>query len=141
MVNHYADITVAVLVGSIFGYLGLNGEAIGLYATLLLVDFITGVLKAHKLRHPITSSIGIKGAMGKVQMMLLPFSIAVLFKIAGLDGTAILVSIIATLAMFEVYSIIGNIHSYNTGEEVTELEATTFLLRAVKKLIDQKTKD
>lgn len=139
MFSHSTDVGIALFIGSTFGYFGLNAEAIGLYATLLVIDFVTGVLKAHKLQQPITSSIGIKGMLGKAQMLILPFSLAILFKIACIDGTAILVSIVATLAVFEVYSIIGNIHSYNTGETVTELEATTYLMKVVKKILEQRT--
>lgn len=118
----------------LFAYLDINTEAFFLFALLLLIDYVTGVWKASCLGHSITSNKMKYGILSKLSLLLIPVVLAIGAKAVGADFKAVLLVGINILVLSETYSIIGNIYSIRTKDELPEYDAVAMLgnkIRAV----------
>lgn len=119
--------------------LGFNPEVLTLFTILMIIDVITGVWRTYinEGGTAIKSRIGIKGVVSKMMLLLLLFSIAITAKIVGFEPEAYVSSAIVVLALGELYSIVGNIHSARTGKSKSEFDAVAFLLRKIRDILDK----
>lgn len=118
-----------------FTYLGINGEAIMILAILLMIDYVTGVMKARALGESITSNKMKYGAMAKMSVLLIPIVLAMGAKTLGTDFNSILFSGINILVFSEIYSIIGNVYSLRTHKELPEYDAVALIGQKVKRYL------
>ena len=61
---------ITICCGSMMTYLGLDKEAILLFSVLLVIDYITGVAKACRLKQSITSNRMKYGLISKFSLIL-----------------------------------------------------------------------
>lgn len=114
-------------VGGIMAYLGINGEAYFLLAVLLFIDYITGIMKAKSLGHCITSNKMKYGVISKFSLLFIPVILAIGAKAVGADFKTILTVGINILVLSEVYSVIGNVYSIRTKQELPEYDAVAMI--------------
>jgi toxin secretion/phage lysis holin len=122
-------------------YLNLSHEAVVILGILLLVDVITGVWRAAAVDgvRSVKSSIGTRGALGKILVFIVPFVIAAAGRGAGVDLSPLASASLTIFIVNTAYSILGNVHSIGTGKPKVEYDALDYVYRKVgevlKKLI------
>ncbi len=124
-----------VCLGSIMSYLGINGEAFFLFALLLLIDYVTGVLKAKTMGYKITSNRMKYGIISKMSLLLVPLILAIGAKALEADFRFVLMVGINILVLSEVYSIIGNIYSIRTKDELPEYDAVAMIGKRIRRVL------
>ncbi|MGE4396052.1 MAG: phage holin family protein [Sulfurimonas sp.] len=124
-----------VCVGGMLTYLGLNGESFFLFSVLLIIDYMTGVAKAYRLGHYITSNKMKYGVLSKLSLLLIPVVLAIGAKAVGADFKTILMSGVNILVISEVYSCIGNIYSIHTKKELPEYDVVAILGKRIRNVL------
>lgn len=99
-------------------------------AILMLLDTITGIIKTKILAggNAITSYKLMRGIMLKVLYLTLLFSIGIAIKALGLESTIIVATATSILICGEIYSIIQNVYSAQTGKTLSEYSAFVIFL-------------
>lgn len=105
------------------------------FGVLLVFDYITGLGKAYHLGHSITSNKMKYGIVSKLSLIIVPLIINVAAKGLGSDSTILLDFVIVILILAEVYSIIGNIYSMRSGEEMPEYDAITAIGKRLRTVL------
>ena len=124
-----------VYLGGTLAYLGLSEESLFLFSILLVIDYATGVVKARMLGHCITSNKMKYGITSKLSLLLIPIVLAVGAKAVGADfGMALSVGL-NILVLSEIYSIIGNIYSIRTKEELPEYDVVSMLGKRIRNIL------
>lgn len=116
-------------------YLGINGESFLLFSILLIMDYITGVLKAKALKHSITSNKMKYGIISKLSLLFIPVTLAIGAKAVGADFATVLLVGINILVVSEVYSIIGNFYAMRTQEELPEYDAVAMIGKKIRNVL------
>lgn len=124
-----------VCVASWLAFVGLKGDTFFLFSLLLLIDYITGVWKAGALGHSITSNKMKYGIMSKLSLLLMPLVLAMGAKAVEADFSSVLLVGMNILVLSEVYSIIGNIYSLRTKEELPEYDAVVIIGKKIKAIL------
>lgn len=124
-----------VCVASWLAFVGLKGETFFLFSLLLMIDYITGVLKARALGHSITSNKMKYGIVSKMSLLFIPVALAIGAKIIGADFSMILFSGMNILVLSEIYSIFGNYYGIRYHEELPEYDAVSMLGRKIKNVL------
>ena len=129
---------VAVFAASL-NYIGVVPETMVLFALLMVIDLITGIMRSavNEGGKSIKSHIARRGIIAKVLLLLTVFSIGVTAKVLGYDAGTYVQATIAILSLGELYSIIGNVHSARTGKPKVEFDAVAIILKKVRDFIDQ----
>ena len=126
---------VAMILGMAIDYIGVERALVYTLTGLMVIDWITGILKSRKLKIPITSKRSHKGLAEKFALMIIPISIGITLKVIGIP---IGITIKATFSLFcvmELYSLIGNCYCVYTGEQEKEFDATSAVIKWIRKLI------
>lgn len=126
---------ITVCLGGSLAYIGLKGETFFLFSLLLMIDYITGVLKARALGHSITSNKMKYGIVSKMSLLFIPIALAIGAKIIGADFSMILFSGMNILVLSEIYSIFGNYYGIRYHEELPEYDAVSMLGRKIKSFL------
>lgn len=116
-------------------YLGLDKEVFAALGWLLFIDYFTGVWKAKTLGHCITSNKMKYGVVSKFSLMLIPFVFALAAKAMDTNAGNVLFIGMNILVLSEVYSIIGNVYSIRTKEELPEWDAVAALGHKIRKIL------
>lgn len=123
-----------------FAYLGIPQEAYWLLALLIVMDTITGSLRAIVLdARSFTSAALRNGILAKMLLLLIPLVVAVVAKSVPhpFDGM-VLASVsgsIAILALSEAYSTMSNIGAIVSKQGGTEMDGVSFLISKMLKVI------
>lgn len=145
MTDHaQAALTAKVLFSGIAGgiswlllYTGINGEVFSILAALLVVDFITGVAKAHRLGKHITSNRARYGVASKLSLLLIPLVLGAAARAMGKDGGTLFTWGMNLLILSETYSIIGNIYTIRTVNELPEWDVVSLLGQKIRDMIQR----
>ena len=121
-----------LIISALLVYLGLDGEAFLLFSILLFIDYVTGVMKARTLNHSITSNKMKYGIISKFSLMFIPIVLAIGAKALDADFSSVLLVGINILVLSEVYSIIGNIYTVRTKEELPEYDAVAAVGKKIR---------
>ena len=124
-----------VLLAGLLTYVGLDIFAFTALGYLLLIDYVTGVMKARSLGRRITSNKMKYGIASKFSLVFLPFVLALAAKAMGAEAGTFLYVGMNILILSEVYSIIGNIYAIRTHEELPEWDAVAALGKWVLKML------
>ncbi|MDM5264667.1 phage holin family protein [Sulfurovum sp. XTW-4] len=124
-----------VAIASMLSYLGLNKEAFTIFGYLLLIDYITGVLKAKTLNECITSNKMKYGVISKFSLVLIPLVLALAAKSLHGDAENMLYVGMNILILSETYSIIGNIYTIRTREKLPEWDAVAALGHKIRSVL------
>lgn len=126
---------IAVMIASIFTWLGLDGEVFMVFAVMLAFDYVSGVGKAHRLGHSITSQKMKYGVISKFSLLLIPLAFALAAKGVKIDGEDVFYVGMNILIISELYSIIGNVYAIKTKEELPEYDAVASLGRKIRTIL------
>lgn len=130
-----------VCLGGMLTYLGLNGESFFLFSVLLIIDYMTGVAKAYRLGHRITSNRMKYGVLSKLSLLLIPIVLAIGAKAVGADFKTVLMVGINILVLSEIYSTIGNIYSIRTKDELPEYDVVAMLGKRIRNILIRYSED
>lgn len=130
-----------VLFSGVLSYLEISQEPFTLFAILLIIDYLTGVMKAKVVGISITSNKMKYGVISKLSLLLIPITIAIGAKAVGADSHHILLAGMYILIFSEVYSIIGNIYSIRTKEELPEYDAVSVIGKKIRTFLILKSGD
>jgi len=111
---------------------GVDVEVFSVFSVLLMFDYVTGVGKAHRLGHSITSNKMKYGVISKISLIIIPLTLAIAAKGVKMDAENILFVSMNILILSEVYSIIGNTYSIRTKEELPEYDVLASLGRKIR---------
>lgn len=114
-------------------FAGLNSEAFYILSILLVIDFMTGLWKAKSLGHHLTSNKMKYGVISKLSLLIIPIVIGLGVRALGQDASQLLLISINILILSEMYSIIGNIYSARTGQELPEFDALSAIAKGIRK--------
>jgi predicted ABC-type exoprotein transport system permease subunit len=121
----------------IFLYTNINAEGILILSVLLIIDFITAILR-EKAVNPqgITSTEMKAGFSSKVVTVLIPFLIVIVGKASGYDLSLLANATIGIFCLAEFYSINGNIIQIREKDKMlSEYDAVTLLLKKIQFII------
>ena len=120
-----------------FTYCNWNIEAFAILAVLIMADFFLGIIKSYSLYwgKSITSSRARTGILAKLSILIIPLTLWVMGKAAGVETMWIAPFSAGLLALAEAYSIVSNIAAIRTGKDVEEFDAISYALKKILKLI------
>ena len=124
--------SIVILISSILAYLNIEKEPMMLLSILLVIDYFTGLHKAKTLGYSITSNKMKYGCISKMLLLLIPIVIAIGAKSVGTGFEYALLVGINILIISEIYSIIGNIYSSRTKEELPEWDAVAIIGKKIR---------
>jgi len=129
-----------ISVACIFAYLWLKEEAVMILTVLLIIDVFTGVLKAIRIKEEVTSKKGILWPLSKLSILAIPFIVALMAKGSGWDGDILVSAFFGVASVYTGYSSIANIYMIYTGEKVTEVDATSAIIKYMLGVVEKKLK-
>lgn len=123
-------------------WLGINPEALTIFAGLMVIDVVTGTTRAYIVAggHSVKSAVLKRGILAKLLLLASLFSVALAGKGVGFDISTLVQAAVNVLILGELYSILGNVHSVRTGNQKVEFDAVAFLLARVRELINKALK-
>lgn len=116
-------------------YFNIEAEVFCTFAILLGIDYITGVWKAKALGHSITSNKMKYGLISKFSLILIPLVLALAAKGLQMEAHDILLVGMNILILSETYSIIGNIYSIRTKQELPEYDAVAMIGKKIRTVL------
>ena len=126
---------------SICTYLWIDTALLWLYTLLLIIDFITWIIKwfIHK---NLESRIAVNWVFKKLILILLIFSIWATWKIIEIDDISWLLGFaFSSLAIAELYSILANIYEIRTWKKTKEFDWVSFIISWILRFIESKIKN
>lgn len=130
----------SIYIVSLFSYLQLDQEMFVIYSVLLFIDYFTGLIRwiMHK---NLKSKTAIAGIVSKMVLILLVFSVGLMWVLMHQDMKTMMSWLITALALAELYSIVWNIYEIRTGKKATEYDAITavlsFILEKIKVAVER----
>lgn len=120
-------------------WLGFNPQILSLFIALMMIDVITGVARSfiNEGGQSVRSRTAIKGIVSKMMLLFALFGVAITGQIIGFNTENYVHGAISVLALGELYSILGNIHSIRTGKAKSEFDAVALLLRKVRDMLNK----
>ena len=128
-------------VAGVLAYVDLNVEVFSIFTALVVTDFVTGVAKAHTIGESITSNKAKYGIISKLSLIVLPVVMAAASKAIGQDAGTLFIWGMNLLIISEVYSVIGNIYTIRSGEELPEWDVISLLGKRVRQWFDRGSAD
>lgn len=130
-----AGYAIAIVIGNFLTKINVETDLLIALSTLMILDWITGMWKAHKLNIPITSKRSNKGLLEKSVLLFIPLVIAYVAQVIGVPLGITIKTIFSMLVVAELYSFIGNCYCVYTGENQKEYDAVTAVLMYIKKAV------
>lgn len=131
----FGEIKIAsyAVAASVFAYFNIPTEAFAILGALIVIDTITGSVRALTVDHRSYSSALLRnGLLAKLTLMLIPLVLALVGKAVGIDMTAMVSGAIGILVVSEAYSIIANIGQITAkNEKSAESDAVSFLISKI----------
>lgn len=141
--NQHQDYSLSFLIVAISGtlnYLCIDKEKFSILAILMALDLLAGGYKAWKFNR--FSMIAMRnGLIAKVFFLLIPIAIALMAKGLELDVKWIVYQAVAMLIVADGYSVIANIYSASTMQEVAEIDIVSAMLQFIRKAFEIVVKD
>lgn len=119
----------------LLNYLNLDIETVAILGVLLIIDFLTGTIKALVIKGDLRSYRAIAGILTKGSILFLVFTLALMAKALDLNFIAYLNLFVSALIISETYSIFGNAYSAITKQEVEEIDAVAIVIKKVRAAI------
>lgn len=118
-------------------YFNFSWQTLAPLSTLLLIDYITGIVKVIVIdRENLKSYKAIAGILSKAMVILIPIIFFIAAKQVKYDLSTMVDTVITMLVMAEVYSIVGNIRSIIARKKVDEIDAVSFILKKISIMIE-----
>lgn len=116
----------------LFVYLGIGTDIVKVLFVLMMFDSFLGILKALRLKQKFSFEILGWGIVGKLCLLLIPMTVALIAKALNLDFKIFLVSIFWILIVNEGISCITNIISIRIKQQIKNDDYVTKLLFIIK---------
>ena len=134
--------TIVVLISYVASYVltyaDLNSEQMTAFAVLIVIDYVTGVIKAHHIGESITSNRMKYGAISKLSLLVVPIVLGIGSKATGINLNIIISMFINILIISEVYSSISNVHAITKGKELPEYDVLAAIARSIREYLIKK---
>lgn len=120
-------------------FLGLSTESYGILAALMVVDTITGVIRAgvvHGWRSVNSHNLSF-GVLSKMCLIATPFIVAIAGRGAGVDLTLVAKGALSMLILSEAYSILGNTQAIRIRKDIREFDAINIILSRLRAMIEK----
>ena len=103
----------------------------------MLLDVVVGVLASYKIdgKKSIKSRKATAGVVAKGMIVLIPMIISLTGKGIGMDMNFWNRGFLSVLILSELYSILGNIHSFKVGIRMPEIDAVSLVLGRIRKVV------
>jgi len=121
-------------IAGILTYLKIPIEPFSLLALLIVIDFITGIWKAHSLGLQITSHKAKYGIVSKFSLLFIPIVMAIGARAIGQDGGEFFTYGLNLLIVSEMYSAISNIYCLRTKQELPEWDAISLIGKKIRNM-------
>jgi hypothetical protein len=135
------DIPASVFItgfSALFAFLGLNPIQFTILAALMCFDLFTGIAKAYRLESNISSYKLRIGVISKILYLCVPIILALTVRGINASFGSYLISFsVNALILAEAYSILGNIYTFKTKHKMQEVDAISYILRAIKRQLDR----
>jgi phage-related holin len=119
--------------GAVFMYsIGIDINAMYYLSILLVIDYMTGLMKASRVGESITSHKMKYGVVSKLSIVIIPISFAITARALGLEFGAFLKIAFNLIILSELYSIVGNIYSIRTKEQLPEMEVISIIASKIR---------
>lgn len=118
---------------------GLSTESYGILAILMIIDTITGIIRAgvvHGWRSVNSHNLSF-GLLSKMCLIMVPMVVAVAGRGINLDLTIIATAALSMLILSEAYSILGNIQSIRIRKDIAEFDAVNFVLIKLRTILEK----
>lgn len=118
---------------AIFAYLGISAEMALVLAILLVIDTLTGSIRAMVIDHRnFSSSVLSRGVLSKLMLVLLPLTVALVAKGVGIDLSWLVSMTMGIIIVSEGYSIVANIGQiYKKDDKGSESDAVSFVISKI----------
>lgn len=120
----------------VLAYTGFPGEPAAILAVLMVMDFASGLAKAHAIGEVISSRRMKSGAASKALILLMPLAVALAAKGMGQDYSWMLTWVISVLILAELYSFIANIYAIRTGESLPEFDVISIIGKKIQRMLE-----
>lgn len=121
-------------------YLNMEQEILNILWILIVIDFITGVIKAYRVWEKITSKHMWIWLVSKWLLLLVPIIVWLWLKAIDWDTTRLMSGMISILVVAEAYSSIANIMQAMKWEKIEEFDVITLILTKIlnkfRKILD-----
>ena len=111
---------------------GVDEQTYTIFAVLLVFDYLTGITKAFILEQKITSNRSKYGIASKLSLLIIPVILGLGGKAVDADFALTIYWAMNVLILSEVYSIVGNIYSIRSGEEMPEFDAVQAIGKRIR---------
>lgn len=120
-------------------FLGLSTESYGILALLMIMDTITGVIRAGVVHGwgSVNSHNLSFGVLSKMCLILTPFVVVIAGRGAGVDLTMVAKGALSVLILSEAYSILGNTQSIRIRKDVLEFDAINVVLSKLRGVLEK----
>ena len=102
---------IVISLAYVSAYLGLEIALLPLYASLLIIDYVTGILKASIRGDKFEPKYALHGLFIKLSFLILPLAVAIAGKAMGTDSELLVKLIIKVIIVHELYSILDNVYT------------------------------
>jgi len=129
----------AVVFASALQYVGINPESIGIYATLMFIDIVTGIVRTGIIKgwRSVTSKELTFGVIKKALALTSIFTVGLAGKGVGFDMSATVQGFVNVAILGETYSVLGNIYSARTRSVKVEFDAVSWAIGRIRTLLDK----
>jgi len=123
---------------SLLAWLQLDKEAVQILCYLLMLDYFVGSIKAIKL-NTFRYQILVSGVVAKSLILVIPITLAFMFKgIKMLDHFDSYVNtVISLLIIAEAMSVLLNIISIRSGEDIAKPDLINMIAHKIRKFIEK----
>lgn len=118
---------------TLFVFLGIDHDIVGVLGILMVIDTGLGVIKALRLSDKVTFKKMMWGMVTKVSVLIIPMILALVAKGIDLDFRWFVVAVINVLIVAEAFSCITNILSIKSKERIENADYITMVLHAIRK--------
>ena len=110
-------------------------QAFVILAVLIFIDYILWIIRAKNTSEKITSKKMRIWLLWKLLLLLVPLSIWLCLKGAGIESMWLVTISASTLLLSELFSIIQHIYILSTWDIVEEYDAISFVFKKLLKVI------
>lgn len=118
--------------------LGLSPESYFILSVFMLVDLLLGITRSVVLHgwQSIKSYKLTAGVISKLVVLTVPLIVVWAGRGSGIDLTFLGQWSIGVLVLSQAYSMLGHINAIREGEEKTEWDAVSFLLKKIRGILE-----
>jgi len=122
---------------SMFSYLNIDSELLGLYSVLMFLDLMTGIAAAMIHREDITLTRLGAGILSKLIMFIVPITVAILVKIQGSELLWFTKWTLIVLASSEAISILNNVLKAKGQKTLPEFDAISLIASKIREVLEK----